>query len=84
MLKLEADEVTEAFNEHKAMMPWGLLRDGLENLCLTSSPGFTRRRSAPCSESKVRREAPYLYLRYGTQARTSYLGVKDGSVPTYR
>ena len=33
-------------------------------------PGFTRRGSAPCSESRWRREAPYLYLRYGPPART--------------
>jgi len=27
----------DAFNKHKGMMPWYLLRNGLENLCLTSA-----------------------------------------------
>ena len=37
----DSDEVVSAFNKHKSMMRWSLLRNGLENLCLTSSAFIT-------------------------------------------
>jgi DNA-dependent protein kinase catalytic subunit len=37
LLALDSKNVIEAFNTHKEMMPWHLLRNGLENLCLTSA-----------------------------------------------
>ena len=37
LLGLDSKTVIEGFNKHKEMMPWYLLRNGLENLCLTSA-----------------------------------------------
>jgi DNA-dependent protein kinase catalytic subunit len=37
LLALDSKSVVDAFNKHKEMMPWHLLRNGLENLCLTSA-----------------------------------------------
>ena len=37
LMGLDSKSVCEAFNKHKEMIPWHLLRNGLENLCLTSA-----------------------------------------------
>lgn len=41
LLALEAEDVVDGFERHKKMMKWSLLRNGLENLCLTSSAFLT-------------------------------------------
>lgn len=38
---LDREFVVDAFTRHKQMMKWSLLRNGLENLCLTSSAFIT-------------------------------------------
>jgi len=40
-LQLDSDSVSKAFVEHKSLMKWNLLRNGIENLCLTSSAFIT-------------------------------------------
>lgn len=40
-LHMESDALSRAFVEHKSLMKWNLLRNGLENLCLTSSAFIT-------------------------------------------
>ena len=40
-MSVESDVVVAAFNKHKSMLEWSLLRNGLENLCLTSSAFIT-------------------------------------------
>jgi len=40
-LHLDSDTVSKAFVEHKSLMKWNLLRNGIENLCLTSSAFIT-------------------------------------------
>jgi hypothetical protein len=40
-LHLDSDSVSQAFVEHKSLMKWNLLRNGIENLCLTSSAFIT-------------------------------------------
>jgi len=40
-LSLDTQQVVEAFNQHKSLMNYSLLRNGLENLCLTSSAFIT-------------------------------------------
>jgi DNA-dependent protein kinase catalytic subunit len=37
LLGHDEQSIVDAFNKHKEMMPWHLLRNGLENLCLTSA-----------------------------------------------
>lgn len=41
LLKLGDDEVIKAFEDHTAAFPCFLLRNALENLCLTSSAFLT-------------------------------------------
>ena len=41
LMGLDQDSVVDAFTRHKQMMKWSLLRNGLENLCLTSSAFIT-------------------------------------------
>ena len=41
VLNLEGEEVKDGFNKAKNLMRWNLLRNGLENLCLTSAAFIT-------------------------------------------
>lgn len=41
LLKKEEEDVVKAFEEHQDSFPRFLLRNGLENLCLTSSAFLT-------------------------------------------
>jgi DNA-dependent protein kinase catalytic subunit len=41
LLMLEGDTCAEAFMKHKQLIQWSLLRQGLENMCLTSSAFIT-------------------------------------------
>ena len=41
VLGLDSDTVTDAFTRHSRLMRQNLLRNGLENLCLTSSAFIT-------------------------------------------
>ena len=41
VLSLDSDTVTDAFTRHTGLMRQNLLRNGLENLCLTSSAFIT-------------------------------------------
>jgi DNA-dependent protein kinase catalytic subunit len=41
MMSLKSEVLVDAFTRHKQMMKWSLLRNGLENLCLTSSAFIT-------------------------------------------
>lgn len=41
LLNLENEDVADGYNRHTKLMRWNLLRNGLENLCLTSAAFIT-------------------------------------------
>ncbi len=41
LLSLEGEEVADGFSRNTKLMRWNLLRNGLENLCLTSAAFIT-------------------------------------------
>lgn len=41
LLNIDGEEVTDGFNKTTKLMRWNLLRNGLENLCLTSAAFIT-------------------------------------------
>ena len=76
---LDESEVITKYNEHRALLKWNLLRNGLENLCLTSS-AFITIKDRFVKSMAVLNIASYL-LGIGDRHSENYLvNVGDGEV----